>query len=627
MPEVLQLVKDLSHESIVYLISFLTDKSGNTFSFESSCALISQHSTGPIYSHSDVHLEHGIVGGLLNCGDAQGQMAGEMALRILHGEKVKDIPVVKKSPLRYKFDYLQMQRFGIDLSSLPEGSTVINRPHSLYSEHKALVLSSIAGVASLVLIILVLSANTIIRRRAENSLRESEQRFREMADLLPTIIAETDLDSHVTYANRAGFETFGYSQADIDAGFSVIDAVHPDEKERVLKDMKKVTQGEKIAGEEYRMLRKDGSELSISVHSSPIYKNGKIIGVRSNLVDITERKQAEEALRESEEKYRSLVDSTEDSIYLVDRDRRYLFMNEKYLSRLCLLRDKVTGRSYSEFHSKKETKEFAKRVNEVFKTGKSLPYEYGSERDGGYYIRTLSPVKEPDERIRAVTVVSKNITSLKKAEEKIKASLKEKELLLQEIHHRVKNNMQVISSLLKLQAETIQDERLCASFRDSEHRVRAMSLVHEKLYQSKDFTHIPFKDYLTSLIRYLYQSYTPQARNIELSSEIEELPLTITHAIPCGLIVNELVSNALKHAFPEKRKGTITLSLRSPERDTIELSVTDNGISLPDDIDIHTTKTLGLHLVTILVEDQLKGEITVSRRKGTRFRIRFKKQQ
>jgi PAS domain S-box-containing protein len=463
-----------------------------------------------------------------------------------------------------------------------------------------------------------------------------------------------------------------------------------------------------------------------------------------------EHKRAEEALRESEEKYRSLVDSTEDSIYLVDEDCTYLFVNEKHLSRLSLPRDEVIGRGYGEFHSKEEAKEFAKKVKEVFVTDKSLSYEYGSERDGGYFIRSLSPLIGPDGRTTAVTVVSKDITERKQAEEALReardyleklvnyanapiivwdpefkitrfnhafqhltgykdeevidkelsilfpeesrdesmskiertlqgeywdsveipivrkdgdirialwnsaniyaedgttliatiaqgtdittrkqaeenltASLREKELLLQEIHHRVKNNMQVISSLLKLQAATIKDETLREPFRDSEHRVRAMALVHEKLYQAKDFTHIPFKDYLTSLIRYLYQSSTPKAGTIELVTEIEELPLTITHAIPCGLIVNELLSNALTHAFPGERTGTITIGLRSPEPHTYELTVSDDGIGLPETIDLKTTTSLGLHLVTILVEDQLKGEIMVERTGGTTFHIVF----
>jgi len=332
------------------------------------------------------------------------------------------------------------------------------------------------------------------------------------------------------------------------------------------------------------------------------------------------------SLRTSEEKYRSLVESTDDAIYLLDRNGRYLFNNKQSLSRIGATKDKALGRTYREFHAEEESKLFMEKVEEVFETGESLSYEFRSKREGRYFLRTLSPVKEPGGSIRAVTVVSKEITNRKQAEEQLNASLKEKELLLQEIHHRVKNNMQVISSLLKLQAESIEDETLRTAFRESQNRVRAMALVHEKLYQAKDLAHVPFKDYLQSLIRYLYQSYTPRARNLELSSEIEDLSLDITTAIPCGLILNELLSNAFTHAFPREREGTITVSLRSPEPHTYELTVSDDGIGLPEAIDPKTTKTLGLHLVSILVEDQLRGKVELERGNGTTFRVTFKVQ-
>ena len=222
MSEVLERVENLSRDSIVFLISLLTDRSGNTFSFEKSCALISEYSAVPIYSHSDVYLGHGIVGGMLNCGDDQGQMAGEMASRILHGEKVKDIPVVKKSHNLYKFDYQQMQRFGIKLSSLPESSTVINRPYSFYSEHKGLILSVFAGIAGLVLIILILSINIINRKQAEKVLckREQELNIRNQISRVFLTISDNEMYAEVLQvileAMQSPYGTFAYINEDGD---------------------------------------------------------------------------------------------------------------------------------------------------------------------------------------------------------------------------------------------------------------------------------------------------------------------------------------------------------------------------------------------------------------------------
>lgn len=230
-------------------------------------------------------------------------------------------------------------------------------------------------------------------------------------------------------------------------------------------------------------------------------------------------------------------------------------------------------------------------------------------------------------RLKEETQMRKRIAAQlderKRAEKKIAQSLKEKEILLREIHHRVKNNMQVISSLLKLQSYRIKDKEVLEIFRGSQTRIRAMALIHEKLYQSQDFTRINFREYLTSITRYLYQSYGTQPGAIQLTINIEDLTLDITTAIPCGLIINELLSNSLKHAFPEGREGEITISLHSPEKDTFELIVSDNGIGIPEEIDIKITDSLGLYLVKILAEDQLKGEITLDRSKGTTLTITF----
>ncbi|NJD56250.1 MAG: HAMP domain-containing protein [Nitrospirae bacterium] len=212
-------------------------------------------------------------------------------------------------------------------------------------------------------------------------------------------------------------------------------------------------------------------------------------------------------------------------------------------------------------------------------------------------------------------------------EGQIMNSLSEKELLLREVHHRVKNNMQVISSLLSLQSEKAGEQKYIEMFNDSKDRIRSMSLVHEKLYRSADLDRIDIKDYIGSLAKALFDSHSVSTGRISLTTDIENIALDIDTAIPFGLILNELISNSLKHAFPEGREGEIRISVR---RTTVNgaaeciLSVRDNGIGIPADLDIQKVRSLGLQLVTSLAEHQLQGQIELDRTTGTVFRIRFR---
>lgn len=217
------------------------------------------------------------------------------------------------------------------------------------------------------------------------------------------------------------------------------------------------------------------------------------------------------------------------------------------------------------------------------------------------------------------------IKERKKAEEHIKASLKEKEVLLKEVHHRVKNNLQVISSLLSLQSQHIEDKEAYAMFKESQDRVRSMALVHEKIYQSLDFDRIDFAEYIKSLARSLYRSYGTNMSQVELKFDVEDIHLSVDLAVPCGLVVNELISNALKHAFPDAKehRGYIEVGLKSFPENGIELSVADNGVGLPEGIDFENTGSLGMQLVTILIEDQLIGNLTIEHNHGAKFIIRF----
>jgi two-component sensor histidine kinase len=207
-------------------------------------------------------------------------------------------------------------------------------------------------------------------------------------------------------------------------------------------------------------------------------------------------------------------------------------------------------------------------------------------------------------------------------ERKVIESLHEKEVLLKEVHHRVKNNMQIISSLLNLQINYVDEEEAVNVLKESQNRVKSMAMIHEKLYMSDDLVHINFVDYIQSLVKNLFYSYNIEETQIKPILEIENVSLNMETAVPCGLIISELVSNSLKYAFPNDLKGEILVSLKSVD-DRYELIISDNGVGLPEEIDFNNLETLGLLLVNNLTE-QIDGELTIKRSPGTEFKIIFK---
>jgi two-component sensor histidine kinase len=231
------------------------------------------------------------------------------------------------------------------------------------------------------------------------------------------------------------------------------------------------------------------------------------------------------------------------------------------------------------------------------------------------------------ENARLHSELKDRLEECKRAEEKIKAALNEREVLLSEIHHRVKNNMQLVNSLLRIQAANIKEKEYVNIFKPSQDRIKSLALVHEKLYQSKDLAKVDFNGYVKSLVNGLFRSYGIDRNKIVLKTEVEDISLGFDTAIPCGLIINELVSNSLKHAFPQEREGEIRISLRSISEEEVALSVSDDGIGIPQDLDFRNTESLGIELVTILAEDQLRGKIDLKRTNGTKFDIRFNRQK
>ena len=212
----------------------------------------------------------------------------------------------------------------------------------------------------------------------------------------------------------------------------------------------------------------------------------------------------------------------------------------------------------------------------------------------------------------------------KLAEEQLKASLKEKEILLQEIHHRVKNNMMVISSLLNIQASVLEDPKMIDILREARDRIRTMAIVHERVYQSQNMASVDFNNYVTAIANNLLRVSNIKAGKIQLDFDIRDISIEIQRAIPCGLIINELLTNAIKYAFLNEvdQKGRITVVMYLTDSKQVHLMVRDNGCGIPEGIDVSTTKSMGLRLVHMMVK-QLKGKLEINRKKGTEFKITF----
>ena len=345
--------------------------------------------------------------------------------------------------------------------------------------------------------------------------------------------------------------------------------------------------------------------------------------------EIIERKIVEDALSVSEEQFRTMADFTYDWEYWVDPAGNYI-----YVSPSC---ERIAGYRADEFvrnpdllksiiHPDDRSKIVAHK-HTATETGEILPIDFRIITRSGEvcWINHISQaVHSDDGRYLGQRGSNRDITERKKSEEQIAASLKEKEVLLREIHHRVKNNMQVIVSLLRMHSRRIDDTRLRQVFDECRDRVNAMSLIHESLYQSDDLARIDFKVYLKKLCRNLSQAHGASGKGIEVFVDRCNAALGMDQGIAVGMIICELVSNSFKHAFSLGKGGIVTIGLSAPEGKEVELIVQDDGKGLPPEIDILNPVSLGLQLTVAAVTRELDGSIEVERDGGTRFIIRFK---
>jgi PAS domain S-box-containing protein len=351
-------------------------------------------------------------------------------------------------------------------------------------------------------------------------------------------------------------------------------------------------------------------------------ENGNVTCYEGTLTPIVQRKEMEFELRRSEQRMRAIMNALDEVVVIVDRDTRFVSVLGHRLREMGLLPHTVVGKTAREVFGK-EAAHIHETAGRRALAGERVVYEWQTELPGTphWFQISLFPLRETDGDIAGLVCTAYDMTHLKQTQEKLAHALAEKDALLKEVHHRVKNNLQIISSLLSLQFDRVQDPGLRAMVMESQHRIRAMALVHEQLYRSETLMRLDTRVFLDSLVGSLVRS---SGQQVDANIEADSGPLDLDVAIPIALVINELVSNSLKHAFagasaPAPR---LCVSLKRDGDGHRTLVVRDNGVGLPPGFDIDTTPTLGLSLVTNLVR-QIGGTVTGRTEGGTEFVVVF----
>jgi PAS domain S-box-containing protein len=470
------------------------------------------------------------------------------------------------------------------------------------------------------------------RKKAEQALRESEERYRLLAENSQDVIWTMNFEGRFTYFSPSTVQLRGYAPEE-QVGLTWDKVIAPESVAIVQPKFQKGVEGVlsglpmETLSLETEQPRKDGSKVWTESTVGGLYdSSGKCTGFLGVTRNIAERKEAEMALKRSLSLLQATLESTADGVLVVDRSGKITDFNERFAQLWRIPKAVLDSRDDNRaleyvLDQLSDPQRFIAKVQELYGNPDTDSFDLLEFKDGRIFERYSMPQRIDGEPVGRVWSF-RDITEREKAEEQIKASLREKEVLLKEIHHRVKNNLQVISSLLNLQSGYVKDKHSLELFKESQNRVRSMALIHEKLYQSKDFANIDFALYVKNLTTFLYRSYVVDPNVVTLVMDIQDIRLKIDKAIPCGLIINELVSNSLKYAFPIGNSGRVFVGLSAADDSTLSLVVSDNGVGLPEHINFRATESLGLQLVASLA-DQLGATVEVKRVGGTGYGIRF----
>jgi|GEM_PF-1022012 len=535
------------------------------------------------------------------------------------------------------------------------------------SRNNIIIISAILAISLLFFTYYISRARGIvkeeeIRKKAEDDLRESEEFNRSLVENLPDIIAIYDSDGIVLFANKTALTILGSESSQV-IGKPILSFVADYQHSDIEKKMRARLSGARLAPYEVDIKTGCGEVITAILKAVPIMyrKKSVVLVLMTNITDrkqaelelykahhnleekvkertnqltaanqeleaeIQERRNAQEVIQETLSLLHATIESTGNGLLVVNTARKITTHNTQF-AEMWHLSDSLINSQDDKlvmnalFREVKNPEEFAATVHEVYATLDQETSGVITLEDNRTFEWYSKPQRIRDDIVGRVWIFQ-DITQRKEMEDAIEKSLADKEMLLKEIHHRVKNNMQVVSSLLFMQARKIKDEKVQEILLESQNRIKSIALVHERIYLSEDLDNIDYTDYIRKITRYLFESYLVDPGRISLTVSSEIISLSIDKAVPCSLIINELVSNAVKHAFPQARKGTIQIDLKR-HADTYVLVFRDDGVGIPERIDVLHTKTLGLELIRGLVR-QLNGTIELDRNAGTAYTITF----
>lgn len=425
----------------------------------------------------------------------------------------------------------------------------------------------------------------------------------------PDLLCTGKPDGSFVKVNDAWERVLGYSRQEVlEKGW--INLIHPDDVEATRRQVERQLAGRNTANFVNRYLAKDGSYHLLEWMATPAVDGNLYAAAR----DVTEQKKAEDSIIESERKYSTIFNSASDGIIYSDRKGKILDVNPAFTSITGLSRRQVVGKNTLSLAKKMVGSRDLPRIIKAIKQtllGKPLqPIEL--ELNG-----RILEINVPATSGEGVTGVMRDVTEERKSRMELQKSLGEKDALLKEVHHRVKNNLQLITSLLDMQARTISDEKALSIFQDSIARVKSMAIIHERLYRSEEFSAVNLQDYLKKLVEQIKKSHKSYAPHVKIRINARQVKATMETALNCGFIVNELVTNSMKYAFPDGQAGNILVEA-GMDGHTLKLSVEDDGAGLPESLDTDKPGTLGLKLVKLFAR-QLNAQTEIRGEKGTKF--------